>query len=315
MNDPATSNPADPASAEGSLDAGDLAYELSGRLPCTSCGYNLAGLSVLDRCPECGTLIRETLLLLIDPFGDSVPKVRFPRLVAVAVVGCTASALAASVLFIANRTAALLCETIRFACGFGWLGVAGVATLSLCAISGFGLVRPMRATTRLSAIGAALGIVCIGAGAFVAAMTVIVHDPVRPSPYFTMAVPDSARVSEHAGAHLLLLLGVLLFRPNARAISSTAWRVRENHDNRQRLLTVAASLAAVLVGDALMLGSGLFGSTAGVAVGLCGELLVFASSCILAIALLGVALDSISIATTLWRFPVAFRDVVRRAGS
>lgn len=315
MADPTPSEPSTRSREEGSPTETDLAYVLSGRLPCTTCGYDLAGLSVLDRCPECGTLIRDSLLILVDPSGDSVPKVRSPRRVAIGIVGSAACAFLSVLSLIAHRASVLLCETHDVGCGLGVLAAAGVLLLGLSAVCAAGLVIPLRATSRSSTIAATLGSTCLLAAAVAAGFTLLSRDANRGSPYLTMDMPDIVRVGEHAAVHALALLAVVLLRLNARAISQTAWRVRENHDNRQRLLTVAASLAAVLVGDVLMLTAGAVDSVAGVAVGLCGELLVFASSGILAIALLGVLGDAVSIASTLWRMPVAFRDVVRRAPS
>ena len=315
MADPTPSETADAALGEGSPGEADLAYELSGRLPCASCSYDLAGLSVLGRCPECGTLVRETLLVLMDPFGESVPKVRAPRRVAVAIVGCSASAFISVLCLVIHRVAALVCETVGMGCGLGVLAQLGVGGLAMTAICSVGLIIPMRATALRASIAASLGVICLAGVVVSAWYTLLVRDPQRALPYFTLEMPDVVRVGEHAVTHAFAVAAVVLLRPNARAVSSTAWRVRENHDNRQRLVTVAASLAAVLVGDVMIVMAAMLDSTAGIAVGLCGELLVFASSCILAIALLGVLTDSISIAKTLWRIPVAFRDVVRRAAS
>lgn len=291
----------------------DLAYELSGRLPCTTCAYDLAGLSVLDRCPECGTLIRDTLLVLVDPFGESVPKVRRPRILACAVLGCTGSAMLACVAMIVHRSGAMACASADLLCGLSWLAPVGVAMMFVGAVCGLGLVRPTRSTRLVTMLGAVLGSVCLAAAGATAAVTLLVNDQRRVAPYLDVPLQESARVLEHGLTHVLLLTAVVLFRPNARAISSIAWRVRENHDNRQRLLTVAACIGVVLIGDGVMLASRPLDREAGAIVALCGELLVFTGSGILAAALLGVLLDSVSIARTLWRMPIAFRDVVRRA--
>ena len=293
----------------------DLAYELSGRLPCTNCAYDLAGLSVLERCPECGTLIRDTLLLLVDPFGESVPKVRFPRLLACAILGCTASALCACLALIANRACAMVCASGDILCGLSSLGMVGVIMLFVSAFFGLGLIRPLRSTRASAMAGAILGSILLAGAAAMMAVTLVIRDLLRPVPYVDTASVDSGRVIEHAAAHAAILCAVLVFRPNARAVSSIAWRVRENHDNRQRLLTVATCLVVILVGDALLLVSGVVDRKATAVVAICGGMLIFAGSCILAAALVGVLLDSISIARTLWRIPVAFRDVVRRAAS
>ncbi|MEL7483860.1 MAG: hypothetical protein AAFN41_05840, partial [Planctomycetota bacterium] len=183
----------------------------------------------------------------------------------------------------------------------------------VAAAFGIGLARPMRSTQPAAVSGAVVGSVLLAAGAVFSGLTLLVRDPGRASPYFDSARVDTTRVLEHCATHMMLVLAVLLFRPNARTISSTAWRLRENHDNKQRLLTVVASLVVIVIGNTVLLSSLPLERDAAAVVVLCGELLIFSGSCILAAALVGVLLDSISIARTLWRVPVAFRDVVRRA--
>lgn len=75
-----------------------IARELSGRLPCANCGYNLQGVSVLGVCPECGTAVRATILAVVDPLADELQPIRWPWLVATGVVLWIHAGLLAAVL-------------------------------------------------------------------------------------------------------------------------------------------------------------------------------------------------------------------------
>jgi hypothetical protein len=291
----------------------DLAYELSGKLPCTTCGYNLAGLSVLERCPECGTQIRDTLLVVVDPFADEVPKVRRPRVIAVSVLGWSGAALGAALAMLAHRGMTILCGSNRAPCGIAGLDVAGVALLFCTALFALGLLRPMRSTKLAASVAAVGGSLAMSGAAVVAAITILIRDPYRMVPYVDVGDVDGGRVVEHLCATTLMLVAVVLLRPNARAVSSTSWRLRGNHANKQRLVTVAASLGVIVVGDALQLLGAEVARDLRAALVVSGAALVLVGSGVLTAALYGVLSDSICIAKTLWRVPIAFRDVVRRS--
>src|SRR5690606_22835141 len=45
---------------------------------CARCAYDLRGLSVEGRCPECGLHVWVTLRHIVDPAASSLPKLRNP---------------------------------------------------------------------------------------------------------------------------------------------------------------------------------------------------------------------------------------------
>lgn len=59
-----------------------VAATLTERLTCAACGYDLRGLSVLDRCPECGLRIATSILAVVDPRAQEFEPIRKPKLVA-----------------------------------------------------------------------------------------------------------------------------------------------------------------------------------------------------------------------------------------
>jgi hypothetical protein len=48
-------------------------------LHCTRCGYNLRGVPVDHRCPECGLEVWATVTHVVDPTASSLPRLRNPR--------------------------------------------------------------------------------------------------------------------------------------------------------------------------------------------------------------------------------------------
>lgn len=58
---------------------------------CRSCGYNLRGLPVSGRCPECGSEVWENILHTVDPAASRLPRLLNPRRVGTSLVwlmGC-----------------------------------------------------------------------------------------------------------------------------------------------------------------------------------------------------------------------------------
>ncbi len=53
--------------------------ELVVSLHCRGCGYNLRGLQVDKRCPECGLVAWDTVLSTIDPAASRLPRLLDPR--------------------------------------------------------------------------------------------------------------------------------------------------------------------------------------------------------------------------------------------
>lgn len=63
-----------------------LCRQITMDIACVKCGYNIKGINSLDCCPECGFEIRRTLLFIVDPANSTIPPLRTPRQLGVALV-------------------------------------------------------------------------------------------------------------------------------------------------------------------------------------------------------------------------------------
>ena len=76
--------PKDPDSADSQATSIDI---IDRDLPCARCGYNLRGLAISGRCPECGTLIRWTTDGNWLRYGDPAHVRRLQRSIALTLAG------------------------------------------------------------------------------------------------------------------------------------------------------------------------------------------------------------------------------------
>jgi len=58
---------------------------------CRQCGYDLKGLPVSSRCPECGLDALETITHLVDPEASRLPRLRDPAAVGAGLLGLSAT--------------------------------------------------------------------------------------------------------------------------------------------------------------------------------------------------------------------------------
>ncbi len=56
-------------------------------LPCRQCGYDLRGLRIDQRCPECGFMVWSSIVDAVDPAASRLPQLRNPRRVGDALLG------------------------------------------------------------------------------------------------------------------------------------------------------------------------------------------------------------------------------------
>lgn len=225
-----------------------LALELGGDLPCVRCRYNLKGLSIRAVCPECGAPVRATLLAVVDPLASELQPLSSPRLTAwgvlmwgvTPVVACVACWVIRSVEVLSRSTALL--DRVE-----AWRVVVPL----MAALSGLGslvLIRPHARIPMASRMQAMFGVL-----SYVALVPVIWAEFVVERP-----LPTGGALTAPVGMWAvwglvecgLLILALVLLRPNARALAKRSLLMRSGQADRQTMRSVAAVLSLCVVGYA-----------------------------------------------------------------
>lgn len=286
--------------------------ELTGDVPCLSCGYNLRSLSVRDGCPECGLRVRATLLSIVDPYARELVPLTRPRITSALLLFW---GMGLSIAYFADVLSALapmfglpLAFTAPIRSGLVFGGVLAV-------VGGTGFLRPHRELGWMRAASVLAGLL-LAAGAVGAAWVLRARlDPLLGVQSFG-SVPVTIDRPLANGALGLFLAGSLAFlRPAARELAARSVLVRTGRVDRQTML---AAIAALLVGVA---GAGVqaFASGAdehiGEVAGLLGGALVLLSRILVGLAVVGILIDTVRLARVLARPVVSYEDLVAvRAG-
>ena len=281
-----------------------IAATLTERLTCAACGYDLRGLSVLDRCPECGLRIATSILAVVDPRAQEFEPIRKPRLVALGLLAWCSGALLAAVCAWGLRAAELPALRNdphllgdRGARAIAVLGLVGVAASGVASLA---LVRPTRGLSR-----GGVRMAMVGASLYVplALAYYVLHaqlDVGIASPYFGR-FPDTQRVLVRGVELSLIAAIVLLLRTNARELAARSAILRTGRVDRQTMYAVAMSALLGIVGDVVRLAAThTQGATAQV-LSITGVSIVVIASALLTLGLAGVAIDCTRIARALLR--------------
>ncbi|MGP1272613.1 MAG: hypothetical protein ACTS22_04715 [Phycisphaerales bacterium] len=290
----------------------NLALILSGPLPCIGCGYDLSGLSITARCPECGIDVRATLVTAVDPEGATLEPLTSPRLTAYGLVGLAICTTAAAATIWTQRGADLLCVLQGHRCIWPGTGVIAGGMVSAGAVCSLVLVRPVRGTRVHSAVRSALGSACLLAAGWRIYRLHATADPIRLPPYIDLHRVPTDRVIERLIIGALLAAGVLLLRRTARALSTRSFLLRRDHDNRQRLLALAAAIGLAMIGDGVLLLSTHAPGTGESVLRIAGYVTVVAASVILTAGLVAALIDTLRIARSLARPVRRYRDLTRK---
>jgi len=250
-----------PPRAQGSTGSIDRALSsalrlnraLEGNLPCIICGYDLKGVTIRGSCPECGTLVRATILYTIDPQAEEFRPLVTPRITAWAVASWAIFSLVAMLAAWWIR----LADAARVATGTELSTVSAwwilIVAPAIAGVSVFGMIRPISGAKWSHSIAA-----LIAAIAHVPLVLLLTHlhawDIAHASPYFgwtpAMHTPDEGgREIIRLGIAVCMVTIILGIRPNARELVRRSLAMRTGRVDRQTLLAVVGAIAVASAGD------------------------------------------------------------------
>jgi len=286
-------DPASTAGGDAEQTPQALDRMLRGSLPCVGCGYELSGLSVRGRCPECGMAVRATILYVVDPHADAFRPMRRPRLTAIAVTVWPLAALIAVLTSWSPRLADLHDQLFVTAspvpADVGWIPAAAFL---LSGIAACALIRPLPESTRRTAISAAIGCFLYVPLIAVAWWLHTTFDPVRPPPYSIQALADGERLMLRFALNACAIAILLCLRPSARLLVARSLVLRTGRVDRQTMIATVAAIGLTVVGDAMrLLSLGLPRAQADF-IDLFAMMLVIIGSLLVTLAVAGAVIDS-----------------------
>jgi hypothetical protein len=276
-----------------------LDQQLSGRLPCVVCGYNLQGLSVLGTCPECGSAVRATILAAVDPYAEELRPIRRPWLVAGGLLIWSGAGLGAAV----------LCWVIGvLRVGYGWAGMPMDAELAVrmerwlaglivaAGLGSLGLLRPHAGLGVKSTLMALAGTAAYFPLAFAGLQLLEIERQWGPVDGLELWTPDPLRTQWRLIAGLLVVIALVGLRPHARALVARSLVIRTGRVDRQTMLAMALVVLIAMGGDVVgLVGVGV-GGMAGDAMKTAGMVFMIAGWLLLTLGLGGAMVDCLRIA-------------------
>ena len=296
--------PDDPA-----IGSGELVRFLKGELPCARCGYELRGLSIRGSCPECGLLVRATLLAAVDPAAEELQPLSHPRLVVAGLWSWAGGALVAALSVLAIRLLVLL--GLAGAILQTRLALVGVVGLFASWAGATALISPHRGMPRSNIVRALIAIV---AYAGVVAGFVFIHVRFDPGQFDQAYLRPGLVLEERSTARLLMgacmLVAIVGLRPNARLLASRSLVMRTGRVDRQQMYAMAAAIAVGMLGDALHLVTPTQSGIPREILWAAGTILIAVGSMLLLWALAGIVLDAYRVGRVLLEPAPSLRDVL-----
>ncbi len=269
-----------------------LEAALRGSLPCINCGYELQGLSIRGNCPECGILVRATILYRVDPHAEAFRPLPTPLLTAWGVALWPIGALIAVLFAWAPRVA----DIAAYAFGWTtrpdlhWTTLVSLAALGISFVGALGMVRPTRHGPAWTNFTAAIGLLSFVPLAWCWWRIGAVVDATSLAPY-VQAGPNMQRLSLRICLGVCALVVLLGLRPNARQLVARSLVLRTGRVGRQTIYATAAAVAIAMVGDGVRMASTMVPAINQDLLAGAGTILVLVGSILTTMAIAGGALD------------------------
>jgi hypothetical protein len=261
-------------------------------------------------CPECGTLVRATILAIVDPLASELRPIPRPGLIASGLILWAGGAAAAVMAAALPQAADLLALTgLRLTRPSAALGVTlGVGASMLGSLA---LIRPHAGIPGRVSLLAALGTLAYVPLLIVLWLYYDLIDASAGQRYLTSWRPPAEATRLSVAACALIAAIILGQRPAARILVARSLLLRTGRVDRQTLAAVA--VAALVVGVGAALGPLTHASSRAVveSARILGVLLIALGSSLLTIGVLGSLLDASRIAQAIVFPRPTLRQVIR----
>lgn len=287
-----------------------LLPDLTGDLPCGGCGYNLRGLSVRSRCPECGTAVRATILLAVDPHAEELRPLRRPVLTSTALVVWAWGALLAVLGVWATRLSELLVVVYDDWPATGGFGGVVSALMACSAAASPALIKPHDGvpgpTTRRAVLGVAATVPLVALFGYLHT----IHDPVRLTGYVTYGPAGIDRSLLRLAIAGLAGVAIWGLWPSATGLIARSVVIRQNRVDTQPISAMLVSLGIAAAGDLLRIGGAAVPVLRGDVASILETVLVAVGSFLFTLTLIGLAIDTLRVRPVLVRPPIGLVDVL-----
>jgi hypothetical protein len=264
-----------------------LARELTGDLFCARCRYNLRGLSVRGRCPECGMSVRGTILAKVDPAASELQPITFPTLVGIGLLVWPLGALLATVCVWWLRAAEMFSLPNP-----EWLPLGVVAGVLASAVGACVLIRPHANIPLDGTLRAVVGVFLYLPLALGLHVLFTRLDPLGATPFMPNGIANPERSGLRLALSLILAVVLACLRPNARLFVHRSMLLRSGRVDRQTILLAA------------MMGTGAEQSAL-----LIGTILIAVGSMFFTVGMLGVLVDCIRIVPSVLSRPISLESI------
>ncbi|MBS0187695.1 MAG: hypothetical protein JSS51_06470 [Planctomycetes bacterium] len=281
-----------------------LARELTGDLLCARCKYNLRGLSIRARCPECGMSVRGTILAKVDPHASELQPIAHPRLVAAGLFLWPLCALLAALCLWSLRASELAAHPASM-----WVGQAAVWFTLFSGLGATALIRPHAQIPVDGTARAIIGVLLYLPLALGFHVVLTRMDSFVPTPFAAFGQLSTERSAVRLCCDFLLIVIIACLRPNARLFVHRSMLLRSGKVDRQTMLAMVGALGVISVGDLVHLfGSMSSGGTEQIAQVL-GTVLIAVGSMFFTVGIFGVMVDIFRILPAVLSPPISLESV------